>query len=158
MGVWERRLYRVLNAVMRVLLRSPLHRLRSSRVLLLEFTGRRSGRSYCLPVSYWQPDADHVVCLTSAEWSVWWRNLDGAELAVWLRGRRRAGRSELVHDPIRRRELVSSFLRHNTQDLKHYGVARGPSGEPDVASCAALADAAATKVIDITLSPGPSGP
>ena len=61
MGVWERRWYRVLNAVMRLLLRSPLHRLRSRRVLLLEFRGRRSGKRYLMPVSYWERSPDEVV-------------------------------------------------------------------------------------------------
>src|ERR1700710_793495 len=122
MGVWERRWYRVLNAVMRLLLRSPLHRLRSRRVLLLEFRGRRSGKRYLMPVSYWERSPDEVVCLTSDMWSVWWRNLDGADVTVWLRGAVLERRATLVTDPARRLALVSGFLRHNAHDAKHYGV------------------------------------
>jgi hypothetical protein len=87
--VERRRFYRALNVVMRVLLRSRLHQLRSDRVLLLEF-GRRSGKQYSLPVSFWQPDENQLVCLTSTGWSAWSANLDNATVHVWLRGSRRA--------------------------------------------------------------------
>jgi hypothetical protein len=64
---------------MRTLLRSPLHGLRSERVLLPEFDGRRSGRRHRMPVSYWERTPTEIVCLTSAAWSRWWRNLDEAQ-------------------------------------------------------------------------------
>ena len=142
MGRWERRYYRVLNAVMRILLRSPLHRLRSHRVLLLEFHGRRTGRRYRMPVSFWEREPGQVICLSSATWSRWWKNLDGAELVIWLSGRERAAHAELVSDGAPRRELVSGFLRHNPHDAHHYGV------ETD-GDIVALADSGDTKVISI---------
>ena len=160
MGVWERRYYRVLNAVMRVLLRSPLHRLRSRRVLLLEFTGRRSGRRYRMPVSYWEREPGRIVCLTSATWSQWWINLDEADVVLALRGGTRAGRAALVRDPRLRQTLVAGFLRHNAHDAKHYGVERDGAGRPLDHAVRALAEAPETKVVDIRLTrwrPGPPG-
>lgn len=153
MGVWERRYYRVLSSVMRVLLRSPAHRLRSRRVLLLEFRGTRSGRRYRMPVSYWERRPVTVVCLTSATWSRWWRNLDGASVVVWLRGTRRNGRAELVDDQRLKLELVSGFLRHNVDDAHHYGVVLDDTGRPTEASLAALAGSLDTKVITINVEP-----
>ena len=41
---------RVINPLVRALLRSPAHRVMSRGVLLLTYTGRRSGRRYALPV------------------------------------------------------------------------------------------------------------
>ena len=152
MGVWQRRYYRVLNAWMRFLLRSPLHRLRSGRLVLLSFAGRRSGRRYTLPVSYWQPADRVVVCLSSSTWSRWWRNLDGADVELRLRGSDRAGRAELVTDPARRLELVTGFLRENAHDARHYGVATGADGLPLGASLADLAGSDDTKVIEIALA------
>lgn len=149
MGAWERRYFRILNAVMRVLLRSPLHRLRSGRVLLLEFYGRRSGRRYRMPVSYWEQTPSKVVCLTSSAWSRWWQNLDGTEVVLWLRGHEQTGHAELVGDPDLRRELVSGFLRHNAHDAGHYGVEVDRSGHPLQASLDALADSPETKVVTI---------
>jgi hypothetical protein len=148
----QRLYYRVLNAVMRVLLRSPLHGLRSGRVLLLEFRGRKSGRRYRMPVSYWERAPSQVVCLTSTKWSRWWLNLQGAEVVLWLRGRARAGRAELVADPGSRRELVSGFLRHNAHDAPVYGVGTDAGGRPLEADLEALAGSAATKVLSIAMS------
>lgn len=153
MGVWERRYYCVLNAVMRALLRSPAHRLRSHRVLLLEFRGRRTGRCYRMPVSYWERAPVTVVCLTSAAWSRWWRNLDGAAVVVWLRGAQRNGHAELVVEHGLKVELVSGFLRHNVHDAHHYGVVLDDTGKPTEASLAALAESPETKVITVSLGP-----
>jgi hypothetical protein len=153
-GVWERRYYRVLNAIMRALLRSPAHRLRSRRVMLLEFRGKRSGRRYRMPVSYWERGSTTVVCLTSATWSRWWRNLDGAQVVVWIRGARRRGRADLVADQQLKVELVSGFLRHNVHDAHHYGVVIDDTGKPAEASLAALAELPDTKVITVSVGPG----
>jgi len=46
------RLVRYFNPVTRFLLATPLHSLMSGRLMLLSFTGRRTGRSYTTPVSY----------------------------------------------------------------------------------------------------------
>jgi hypothetical protein len=154
MGVWERRYYRVLNAVMRVLLRSPLHRLRSERVLLLEFRGRQTGRRYRLPVSFWPRSEGELVCLTSASWSRWWRNLDDRPVVVWLRGERREARAELIGDPARRQELVAGFLAHNVHDAHHYEVPLA-GGRPERSAVSALARSADTKVIRVLLAAGP---
>lgn len=150
MGTWERRWFAVLNAWMRVLLRSPLHRLRSGRVVLLEFRGRRTGRQFRMPVSYWLT-GERVVCLSSAAWAKWWVNLGGADVGLWLRGEHRHGRSELVADPARRRELVAGFLTHNAHDAHHYGVETDASGAPLPEGLEALAGDPATKVIEISL-------
>ena len=41
---------RLLNPLLAALLRSPLHRLASKNLMLLTVTGRKSGRTYTLPV------------------------------------------------------------------------------------------------------------
>jgi hypothetical protein len=156
MGVWERRYYRVLNALMRVLLRSPLHGLRSRRVLLLEFQGRRSGRRYRMPVSFWARSEHEVVCLTSATWSQWWRNLDDAAVVLWLRGHPRQGHAVLIGDPALKHELVAGFLGHNAHDAHHYDVPLA-GGRPEVAAVSALAQAADTKVMQVELARSSGG-
>jgi hypothetical protein len=153
MSDWERRYFRVLNAFMRVLLRSPLHRLRSKHLVLLEFRGRRTGKRYSMPVSYWQPDPEQVICLSSAVWAKWWRNLDGAEVAVWLRGAKRLGKAELIDDRETRRSVVTSFLNYNAHDAQYYEVPTDARGAPDPDATLKLADAAETKVISIALAP-----
>jgi F420H(2)-dependent quinone reductase len=47
-----KRLLAVANVFVRLVLRSPLHFMLSDNVLLLTYTGRRSGKRYTNPVSY----------------------------------------------------------------------------------------------------------
>lgn len=92
-------LRRWMNAVARPvvtsLLRSPLHRLLSGSLLLLTVHGRRTGRSYTLPVSYSRSDDELRIVSTPDR--TWWRNLrGGATVDVWLAGHERRGMAEIV--------------------------------------------------------------
>ena len=57
------RLMRLLNPFICALLRSPLHALVSRHILLLTYTGRRSGRQYTLPVGH-VPDRDALMIVS----------------------------------------------------------------------------------------------
>ena len=46
------RLLRLANPVVRGVLDSPAHRLLSGRLLVLEYRGRRSGRTFRIPLRY----------------------------------------------------------------------------------------------------------
>ena len=48
--------YKLLNPPVKRLLRSGLHGLTSKNTLLLEFTGRKSGRALSTPISYYLKD------------------------------------------------------------------------------------------------------
>jgi hypothetical protein len=89
-------LVRAANPVMRWLLASPAHAVASSQLLLLHFTGRRSGRRYTVPAGYHDLDGVPSV-LTNSGWRVNFRG--GADIEVTLRGRRRPARATLVGDP-----------------------------------------------------------
>ncbi|MGI9291695.1 MAG: nitroreductase/quinone reductase family protein [Gammaproteobacteria bacterium] len=73
-------LFAVINPVMRLLLRSPLHRIFSDSIMLITFTGRKSGRQYTTPVRYLRK-GDTIRCFTLKK-NVWWRNLRGGALVV----------------------------------------------------------------------------
>src|SRR4051794_11767153 len=84
---------RVGNPAVRLLLRSPLHPLVSRSLALITVTGRKSGRSYTIPVSY-RRDGD--VVKIGVGWpgrKHWWRNLrgDGAPVGMRIRGEDRRG-------------------------------------------------------------------
>jgi hypothetical protein len=97
----------LLNPLMRALLRSPLHRLVSAHLLLLTFTGRKSGRQFTTPVGYTR-DGDDLLLTTE---SPWWRNLlGGAEVTVRLLGRQLAARAEVESDPLAMARLVQREL------------------------------------------------
>jgi hypothetical protein len=88
---------RVVNPVVRGLLRSPLHRLLSRRLVLLRVTGRRSGRTFELPVAYVRGDTGLVVTVGAPERKRWWRNIEGpTPITAVLRGRTRSGVAEVT--------------------------------------------------------------
>ena len=57
---------RMMNKLPLFLLRSPLHGVMSKRVLLVTFTGRKSGKAYTTPVSYMR-EGD-IVFFTDSPW------------------------------------------------------------------------------------------
>jgi deazaflavin-dependent oxidoreductase (nitroreductase family) len=65
----------LVNPVVRAVLRSPAHRLLSAAVLLLTYTGRRSGRRYTIPVQYARHDGRVVIWPAQPDRKRWWRNL-----------------------------------------------------------------------------------
>jgi deazaflavin-dependent oxidoreductase (nitroreductase family) len=103
-----RALLRVANPIVRAVLRSPLHGLLSKRLMVLTVTGRRSGRTYSLPVGRY--DAGDGALLLSAG-GVWRHNLrGGADVRVTLDGRERRGHAVLVEDPDQAAEEFAALL------------------------------------------------
>jgi hypothetical protein len=83
-------LNKIANPWMKWLLRSPLHSIVSGRIVLIEFIGRKSGKTYRTPTMY-APTSDGIVISTSRDYR-WWRNLSGgAQVCLWLRGHERRG-------------------------------------------------------------------
>ncbi len=75
---------RLMNPIMRVMLRTPFGRL-VRPLALLEFRGRRSGRLLRVPVGWHETDIGYVV-FTPAAWRVNFRG--GAAVTVYRHGRR----------------------------------------------------------------------
>ena len=85
----------LLNPVMKALLRSPLHHLVSKEVMVLSFTGRKSGKPYAIPVGYLQhANRLYFSCLAG-----WWTNLPGTVVTVRLRGQDHRGVARRIEDP-----------------------------------------------------------
>ncbi len=86
-----------LNPLIAAILRSPAHYLLSLGLMLITVTGRRSGRSYTIPVGYQRVDGALVVMVSRARHKQWWRNYrEPSHVALRLRGREVLGRAELV--------------------------------------------------------------
>jgi deazaflavin-dependent oxidoreductase (nitroreductase family) len=110
----------VVNSFMKFVLRSPAHGMVSKSVLLISFTGRKSGKTYTTPVSYSQA-GDQVYIFTHA---TWWKNLrDGAPVTLRIQGRDLQGVVEPVAE---NKQAVASglaeHLRHVRSDAPYYGV------------------------------------
>jgi F420H(2)-dependent quinone reductase len=78
-------LTRLANPVVRSLLRSRLHRLLSSSVLELSYTGRHSGKRHMLPVMYTTLGNGLIVVAAQPDTKTWWRNFDSEDRQVEIR-------------------------------------------------------------------------
>ena len=87
------------NAITRRLLRSRLHWLLSHSVVMLEIVGRRSGKTYLVPVNY--KPFDGGVSVMTYRRRHWWLNLkDVDQLQLWFKGTKVAVRPELVTEDL----------------------------------------------------------
>lgn len=147
------RLLKLANPFVRLLLRSPLHGLLSDTLLLLTYTGRKSGKRYTIPVGY-DRDGDVVTVFT---YHAWWKNLrGGAPVQVEIQRVRRSGTAEAISDDaVAIAAQLGASLRGHPTLAKGYGVPLDASGEPDAA---AVRQAAAHLVmVRIQLAPPTTG-
>ena len=89
-------LLHAVNPALRFLLRTPLAGGARKQLMVLNFTGRKSGRRYSIPVSAHRIDND-LYALTGAGWKANFR--DGATAEVLLDGKTTTMRGELIRDP-----------------------------------------------------------
>jgi len=133
---------RIVNPLVRPVLRSPLHPLLSRTLMLLTFRGRRSGRSYTVPVQYAREGSTVIVYAGGSAGKTWWRNLaGGAEVTLRIKGRDLRGHAVAVMDD---REAVADglriWLRRFPSGARRLGVARGPDGSLDPQDLARAAE------------------
>ena len=108
------------TSTMKFILRSPMHGMVSKTMLLITFTGRKSGKTYTTPVDYSQ-DGDRVTIFTHAHW---WENLNGGSpVTLRMRGRDLQGIAEPVaEDKGAVAAGLMEHLRKVPSDAKYYGV------------------------------------
>ncbi len=123
-------LYKVINPMVKMILRSSLHGLMSGNTLLIEFEGRKTGRKLSTPISY-HVVGDQVSCFTSRSYP-WWRNLiANADVAVRLKGCLLNGRANVTEDqPDQILAALRDFLIAVPRDASHAGVRLDPNGQP----------------------------
>jgi hypothetical protein len=107
-------LIRVVNPLLRILLRTPLAGPAGKQFMVVSFTGRKTGRQYSIPVSAHLID-HHLYALTGAPWKQNFR--DGAPAQVVYDGKTAAMRGELIRD-----RTVVADLYHRCAEA--YGVQR----------------------------------
>lgn len=126
------RVLRRLNPLIAGLLRSPLHGLVSRDLLLLTYTGSKTGRRRTLPLSYVTHGNRLYLCTRS---SIWARSLrDGKPVELHLRGRRITATPAVLD--VRTPEALDAlraFLTINPKTgVMLYQIA-APGGRPDEA-------------------------
>lgn len=122
---WVRTL---LNPLAKRILSSPLHGIMSRRLMLVTFTGRRTGKRFTTPISYVR-DGDMVLLGVGGPW---WTNLrDGARVQVRLRGRSHSGVTEVVRDEAGMYEAYQTILAHNPTQARFMGIRVDADGRPN---------------------------
>lgn len=119
------RVQRAGDAFVRALLRSPLHRLLSGKLLIITVVGRKTGHVYENPVGYAEYEGAILVG-TAARWH---RNLRvGEPVRLTLRGRAVDAEWEVIEDE----ETVAGYYRiileHNPTHGKFAKVSLEPDG------------------------------
>ncbi len=66
---------RTVNPFVRMILRSPFHSMLDGGLILITYTGTRSGKRYTLPVQYARRGERLIVVPGRHEKKAWWRNL-----------------------------------------------------------------------------------
>ena len=131
-------IFRLLNPVMMTVLKSPLHSVVSNQIMIISFTGRKTGRSYSTPVSYCQENAN-VICFTHARW---WKNLvGGAEVRLLIRGREHIGTAiPILDDQGKKIVGLGKLLSAVPTDARFYDVAIDQQGNLDQSDLAWAVD------------------
>jgi F420H(2)-dependent quinone reductase len=103
----------LLNPVVRRLLRSPAHRVLSRSVLLLAYTGRRSGVRRELPAMYARLGDRFVVIAGQPDTKTWWRNFagDSRPVTVTVAGLRHSCRARLLEPRTAEHQLALDAYR-----------------------------------------------
>jgi hypothetical protein len=107
-------LLRAVNPIVRSLLRTPLAGSLRRQMMVVSFTGRKSGRQYSIPLSAHQID-NNLYAITGATWKYNFR--DGADAEVLHNGKTTAMRGEYIQDPA----VVADLSRRVAES---YGVKR----------------------------------
>ena len=117
-----------INSAIKFILHSPVHGMISKTVLLITFTGHKSGKTYTTPVSYTQNE-DQVIIFTHA---AWWKNLrNSAPVTLRIQGRELQGFAEAVDgDKQAVAAGLANHFRKVPSDARYYGVTFDDSHNP----------------------------
>ena len=122
-------LFPLANRVMALLLCSPLHFLASGSIMLVRFTGRRSGVRRATPVRYLREGADgadgegRLVCLTSRR-TAWWHNFrEAASVELQLAGQRVSATAEAFPEAdVEIAAVLRRMLVAHPSDAAYHGI------------------------------------
>jgi deazaflavin-dependent oxidoreductase (nitroreductase family) len=124
-------LYKIINPPIGLLLKSPLHGLMSSNTLIIEFKGRKSGKTMTTPISYQK--TDQVVHCFTGRANIWWRNLQaGKPVRLLIKGQWQTVTPEVVLDDQEKlKAALDAFLRAVPRDASHSNVRLEADGTPN---------------------------
>jgi len=110
------------NSLMKWALTTPgLQGMVGQGVALLRFTGRRTGKHYAIPVSYYRED--DTVTVVTKRLRNWWRNFEApAEVELRLAGHEYVGKAEARPSDAETLDYMIRYLGERPIDAKAYGL------------------------------------
>ena len=124
-------LERVMGTLMglpKFVLQLPFQTPMSRRLLLLSYTGRKTSRSYTIPVSYVE-QGDVLLIPGGGAWKI---NLEnGAAVRIWFRGKELSAIPEVIRKPDEVHELVTFMMVVNPAVGRFIGVPKQADGRPN---------------------------
>ena len=131
------RIFRAVNVPMRAVLSLPFPTPLSRNLMLVRYTGRKSGRVYRQPLSYARDGA----ALLTPGGGRWTLNMEGGRpVQIRLRGRDVAARPELVREPVEVERLLDVIVRENPQAARYIPLPRLPDGRLEPTALTAAID------------------
>ena len=121
------------NSIMEWLLKSPMHGVVSKNMMLISYTGQKSGQEYTTPVNYWQvSDKDEGLLLTTSKPDrVWWRNLKGDQpVVLQLRGKSINALATVVEDVEEKGKLFRKLFTQYPGIGRYFQVALDGNNQP----------------------------
>jgi len=139
---------RWISRIVAWLLRSPFHALLSGNMMVLTFTGRKSGRRFTFPVSYLR-QGDGLIMTTHHRW---WHNLrDGAPVELYLVGSKVIGHADVNTNHADVAQGISAILQHIPSNARYFGIRLDQQGQPEATDLQRAAEHCV--LITINLSP-----
>jgi deazaflavin-dependent oxidoreductase (nitroreductase family) len=131
------------DPIMSWLLRSPLHRLISSSTMLVTYSGKKSGKTYTIPVNFFR-DSEGLYTISLRN-RTWWRNFrGGAPVVLLLQRRETAAEARLLDEVQQVAEILIKAVRVEPTYGRYLEIPLAENGLPDPA---AAASAAAERVV-----------
>jgi hypothetical protein len=133
-GRRQARIMRAVNVPMRAVLSLPFRTPLSANLMLVSYTGVKSGKAYRQPVSYAR-DGETLLTPGGGRWTL---NLkDGRKATLRLRGRDVPARADLVSDPAEVERLLGVIAVGNPRATRFIPLPRRPDGRLDPDALAA---------------------
>ena len=109
------------NDFMSWVLRSPLHGMLSNGMMLITVTGRKTGKTYTIPVGYYE-ESGYLWVITSRD-RTWWRNLQGgANVNLLLKRKPVHGIAETELDGKAVETRMFEYIQYVPQAAKPLGI------------------------------------